>query len=114
LSFGEAFLFWCENNMESCYEPFSRVWFYGMTLLGDPTLKLSRFMPDHTGDVNWDGAVDLADVVFLVNYLFRGGTAPDPLRLGDPTADCAVNLADVISLLNYLYRGGPAPGIGCE
>ena len=113
-SFGEAFLFWCENNMESCYGDYSRVWFYGMTLLGDPTLKLSRFLVNHTGDVTDDGVIDLADLVFLVNYLFRGGTAPDPLRLGDPTADCVVNLGDVVFLLNYLYRSGPAPGIGCE
>lgn len=84
-----------------------------MTLLGDPTLKLSRFLEDHTGDVTGDGVIDLADVVFLMNYLFKGGTAPDPLRLGDPSADCVVDLADVIFLINYLYKGGPAPGIGC-
>lgn len=113
LSFGEAFLLWCVNNMESCYGDYSRPWFYGMTLLGDPTLKLSRFMPDYTGDVNRDGVIDLADVVFLINYLFRGGTAPVPLRLGDPNADCVVNLGDVVFLINYLYKGGLAPGIGC-
>jgi hypothetical protein len=81
--------------------------------MGDPTLKLSRFLADHTGDANLDGAIDLGDVVFVINYLFKGGTAPEPLRLADPTADCVVDLGDVIFLLNYLYRGGPAPGIGC-
>ena len=70
-------------------------------------------MADHTGDVNSDGAIDLGDVVFLINYLFRGGTAPNPLRFGDPTAYCVVDLGDVIFLLNYLYRGGSLPGIGC-
>jgi hypothetical protein len=113
LTFGEAFLSWCVNNMETCAGEDSRPWFYGMTLLGDPTLKLSRFMSDHTGDANWDGAVDPADVVFLINYLFKDGTAPDPLRLGDVTADCVVDAADVIYLINYLFKSGPAPGIGC-
>jgi len=84
-----------------------------MTLLGDPTLKLSRYMNDPTGDVNSDGAIDLGDVVFLINYLYKGGAAPDPLKLGDPTADCAVDVGDIVFLLNYLYRGGPSPGIGC-
>ena len=112
-SFGEAFLFWCQNNMESCYAPYSRVWFYGMTLLGDPTLKLSRFLVNPTGDANGDGVIDLADLVFLVNYLYKGGTAPDPLRWGDPNADCVINLGDVVFLLNYLYKGGDPPGIGC-
>ncbi|MCK4404177.1 MAG: hypothetical protein KAW02_03720 [candidate division Zixibacteria bacterium] len=112
-SFGEAYLSWCINHIETCAGDVSRPWFYGMTLLGDPTLRLSRFMSDHTGDVTGDGEIDLADVVFLINYLYRGGTAPDPLRLGDPTADCAVDIADVIFLINYLYKGGLAPGIGC-
>jgi hypothetical protein len=113
VSFGDAYLSWCVNHIETCAGDESRPWFYGMTLLGDPTLKISRFMPNPTGDVNWDGVIDLADVVFLINYLFRGGTAPVPLRLGDPTADCVVNIADVIFLINYLYKGGLAPGIGC-
>ncbi len=112
-TFGEAFLSWCINDIETCAGGESRPWFYGMTLSGDPTLKLSRFLVNHTGDVTDDGVIDLADLVFLVNYLFRGGIAPDPLRLGDPTADCVVDLGDVIFLLNYLYRGGPLPGIGC-
>jgi hypothetical protein len=112
-TFGEAFLWWCTNDIETCAGGESRPWFYGMTLMGDPTLTLSRFMADHTGDANSDGAIDLGDVVFVTNYLFKGGTAPDPLRLGDPTADCVVDLGDIIYLLNYLYRNGPAPGIGC-
>jgi hypothetical protein len=113
VSFGDAYLSWCVNHIETCAGDESRPWFYGMTLLGDPTLKISWFMPNPTGDVNWDGVIDLADVVFLINYLFKGGNAPDPLRLGDPTADCMVNIGDVIFLINYLYKGGLAPGIGC-
>jgi hypothetical protein len=112
-SFGEAFLSWCINHIETCAGEESRPWFYGMTLLGDPTLKVSRFMPDRTGDVNWDGAIDLSDVVFLINYLFKGGDSPEALRLGDTSADCVVDLADVILLLNYLYKGGVEPGAGC-
>jgi hypothetical protein len=112
-TFGEAFLSWCVNYIETCAGEESRPWFYGMTLLGDPTLKLSRFLSDHTGDANSDGVIDPADVVFIINYLFKGGTAPDPLRLGDPNADCLVDPADVIYLINYLFKDGPEPGIGC-
>jgi hypothetical protein len=112
-TFGEAFLSWCENHIETCAGEDSRPWFYGMTLLGDPTLRLSRFLIDHTGDANGDGVVNGADVVFLINYLFKEGDAPEPLRLGDPNADCQVDAADVIYLINYLFRDGPEPGIGC-
>ncbi len=65
------------------------------------------------GDVNGDGKVDVADPVYLLNYLYREGTAPEPLRLGDPNDNCIIDLSDAIYLLNYLYRGGPAPLPGC-
>lgn len=112
-TFGDAFLSWCINDIETCAGEDSRAWFYGMTLLGDPTLKLSRFLPDHTGDVNKDSLIDVNDVVFLLNYLYKGGPTPDPLRFGDPTADCNVDVSDVLFLINYLFKGGPGPGRGC-
>ena len=61
------------------------------------------------GDTNGDGEINIADVVFLVNYLFADGPAPYPLEAGD--ADCSgeVDIADVIFLLNYLFIGGPSP-----
>jgi bacillopeptidase F len=65
------------------------------------------------GDGNGDGVVDLADVVYLLNYLYRSGPAPDPLAAGDPNDDCIVELGDLVYLINYLYQGGPAPQQGC-
>jgi subtilisin family serine protease len=65
------------------------------------------------GDANGDDLVDVADIVFLINYLYRSGMAPDPLAAGDPSADCVVDVADIVYLINYLYRGGPAPQPGC-
>jgi len=114
VSFGDAFLAWCIDNMETCAGDWSRPWFYGMTLLGDPTLKLSRYMLNPTGDVTEDGIINVADVVFLINHLFKGGAAPNPLALGDPNEDCSVNSADVTYLINYLFRKGPEPEWGCQ
>jgi len=65
------------------------------------------------GDANGDGVVDVADIVLLINYLYKTGCAPNPLAAGDPNADCVVELADVVYLINYLYKGGPAPLPGC-
>ncbi len=64
------------------------------------------------GDANGDGVVDLGDVVFLINYLYRGGPAPDPEEAGDCNLDGEVDLGDVVYLINYLYRGGPPPCSG--
>jgi hypothetical protein len=63
------------------------------------------------GDSNGDGVIDLADAVYLLNYLFKAGPEPDPYLAGDADCDGVVNLDDVIHLLNYLFKNGPPP---CE
>ncbi len=45
-----------------------------------------------------------------MNYLYKGGTAPDPVEAGDANCDAAVNVGDVVFLVSYLYRNGPPPG----
>ncbi len=65
------------------------------------------------GDVNNDGQIDLGDVVFLINYLYKQGQPPEPIEVGDMNGDCVVDIGDIVYLINYLYKGGPAPGIGC-
>lgn len=62
------------------------------------------------GDANGDGVINSADVVYLINYLFADGPAPDPLWIGDANCDGVVNSADVVHLINYLFAGGPPPG----
>ena len=62
------------------------------------------------GDANGDGVIDIGDVVYLVNYLFIDGPAPDPLEAGDANSDGKVDIADVVYLVNYLFIGGPPPG----
>ncbi len=66
-----------------------------------------------TGNVNGDTAevVDLSDLIYLVNYLFLGGSAPDCMAEGnvDGDAECRVDLSDLIRLVNYLFLSGPGP-----
>jgi hypothetical protein len=57
------------------------------------------------GDVNADGAINLADPIYLANSLLKGGPAPIPLLSGDVTCDGEINLADVICLANHLIKG---------
>jgi len=61
------------------------------------------------GDVNCDGKVDLADPIFVANYLLKGGPAPDPLESADVDCDTNINIGDVIYLANYLLKSGPPP-----
>jgi hypothetical protein len=67
-------------------------------------------LPWLVGDASGDGMIDLGDVVYLLNYLFRAGSPPEPVLTGDLNSDGSVDLGDVIYLLNYLFRSGPAPG----
>jgi hypothetical protein len=61
------------------------------------------------GDANTDGNVSMADIVFLVNYLFKQGAAPDPLWVGDANGDCNVSVADTVYLISYLFKQGAEP-----
>ena len=65
------------------------------------------------GDADRSGEVDLADVVFLISYIFTGGQAPSPLDVGDANGDCSIDIADVVYLINYIFAGGSTPVEGC-
>jgi len=59
------------------------------------------------GDANGDVSTNVSDVIFLINYLFKGGPSPNPFNLGDVTCDGDIMINDVIYLINYLFKGGP-------
>ncbi|MCJ7577182.1 MAG: FG-GAP-like repeat-containing protein [candidate division Zixibacteria bacterium] len=61
------------------------------------------------GDANGDGVINAADVVYLINYLYIHGPAPNPLQAGDVNSDGVIDASDVVYLINYLYIGGPPP-----
>jgi hypothetical protein len=68
-----------------------------------------RFSIFFLGDVNKDHGLTVADVVYMINYLFKGGPAPDPMKRGDVNHDGRVTIGDAVFLVNYLFRGGPEP-----
>jgi len=62
------------------------------------------------GDVNQSGSITSADIIYTVNYVFKGGPAPLPTAIeGDANCDTIVSSADIIFLVNYVFKGGPAP-----
>jgi hypothetical protein len=61
------------------------------------------------GDANGDGKITVSDVVYLVNYLFKGGPIPKPYEAGEANCDGKVTVSDVVYLVNYLFKGGPVP-----
>jgi hypothetical protein len=61
------------------------------------------------GDANADGKITVSDVVYLVNYLFKGGPVAKPYEAGEANCDGKVTVSDVVYLVNYLFKGGPVP-----
>jgi C1A family cysteine protease len=62
------------------------------------------------GDANSDRIVDVSDVVFLIAYIFSGGSAPVPNTAGDANCDAIVDISDAVFLISYIFGGGSGPG----
>lgn len=61
------------------------------------------------GDSNDDGAVNLADAIRMLDFVF-GGQLVDCVQALDANADASVNVADVVFFLGHLFSGsGPLP-----
>ncbi len=101
--------FFCHDNYGFAH--FAEYWnMVTYNLYGDPSLVREGISQFTFGDCNGDGILDVGDVVYLVNYLYRNGSAPDPVEAGDANCDGIVDVGDVVYLTNYLYRGGNPPG----
>ncbi|MBN1420087.1 MAG: VCBS repeat-containing protein [Planctomycetes bacterium] len=61
------------------------------------------------GDPNGDGRVDIADIVWLLSQLFRGGRASTCEDAADANDDGRVNLSDVLFIAHYVFLEGPRP-----
>ncbi|MFH1688342.1 MAG: hypothetical protein ABIE70_12580 [bacterium] len=103
----------CPKNYCPAYPPPSGTIYVDLAFVINGTCCLTR------GDINHDNlGPDIADLVFLVNYMFNGGPVPQcdvPLGSGYyAEADIDGNLlgpdiADLVYLVNYMFNGGPAP-----
>ena len=68
------------------------------------------------GNVDGDpeDLIDISDLVYLVDYMFTGGSAPtcweeanvDGNGLDD---DSGIDISDLVYLVDYMFNGGPAP-----
>ncbi|HEX7401287.1 MAG TPA: hypothetical protein VF369_03825, partial [candidate division Zixibacteria bacterium] len=90
--------------------------------------KLLRYAGFYRGDVNASDtlelpALDVSDLVYLINYLYQAGPTPQPFidqgnvdgkgPYGGPVdTDCPknnVDVQDLVYLVNYVFKSGPAP-----
>jgi len=61
------------------------------------------------GDANDDNSIDVADVTFLVDYLFNDALAPVCDEESDANASGDTDISDLTRLVDYLFNDGPPP-----
>ncbi len=115
-----------------CYDPFYISW--DTALSNDPIRSLlfadvngldleaafdrerdrTEVPPYVPGDLDLTGGVDIADLVFMVDYMFNGGPPPYIMNTIDVNGSCTgPNIADLVHFVDYFFQGGPAPVCGC-
>jgi hypothetical protein len=89
---------------------------YGTLAQADTLIKEKRFLQGRYiiltvkyGDNNGDNKISVGDVVYLINYLLKGGPSPNPQIKGDASGDGKVSITDVVYLINFLFKSGPPP-----
>ena len=58
-----------------------------------------------------DSVVDLADVIFHLDYTFLSGPLPSCMDAGDANDDGVSDVSDAIFLLYWFFLDGPGPWV---
>lgn len=66
------------------------------------------------GDANNDGVgLDILDLTYIVDYIFRGGPSPPISEAADVNWDSnSANIIDLTAIVDFLFRGGSKPDCG--
>jgi hypothetical protein len=85
-----------------------------MMMIQNQVLEMSLVPGGYVaGDANADGIVNVGDVVYLINFVFKLGSPPFPYSAGDANCDYQANVADAVYLINHIFKGGDPPQEGC-
>ncbi|MGB2697241.1 MAG: hypothetical protein WBD28_05195 [Candidatus Zixiibacteriota bacterium] len=58
------------------------------------------------------GILDVADIIYLINYLFKNSNSPKPfVDQGDVNCDGETSIADIVYMVGYILRGNGIPPI---
>ncbi|HHI02841.1 MAG TPA: hypothetical protein ENL22_04920 [candidate division Zixibacteria bacterium] len=61
------------------------------------------------GDADSDGGINILDVVYLINDIYKDGPSPDPPECGDVNSDGNLDILDITLIINFIYKEGREP-----
>jgi hypothetical protein len=61
------------------------------------------------GDADASGFVDIDDIVYLIDYTFSGGPAPEPVSAGDSDCNGQIDIDDAVFIIGYVFGSGNIP-----
>jgi len=81
------------------------------TLVVEITVQYSGCCIGFRGNVDYDvgDAIDISDLVYLVDFMFNAGPAPPCFVEADMDASGGIDISDLVYLVDYMFNGGPAP-----
>jgi hypothetical protein len=97
-----------ENNMVAAWMDYRNWDTYGVDNYAK-LMELDKVGYYLRGDVVIDGNITVSDIIYLINYLFKGGWEILPEETGDANADGNASISDVVYLINYIFKGGLEP-----
>ncbi|MDH4033662.1 MAG: FG-GAP-like repeat-containing protein [candidate division Zixibacteria bacterium] len=75
-----------------------------------PRVQTGIWQSGLCGDINGNGTVgDIADLVYLVDYMFSGGPPPPNVNAANVDGDNGINIADLVYLVDWMFNLGPGP-----
>lgn len=115
-----GFFSWSPTNADTIGSPYTDTFIVndgtGLADTGIVEITVKPFIIPPSGlegDLNGDGQVNLADIIYYSNFMFKNGPPPNPVAAGDIDGDCYTTLTDLIYLINYVFKDGPPPQIRC-
>ena len=66
-------------------------------------------LPFTCGDFDGQEGINILDIVYLINYIYKSGSAPDPIEAAEVDGLTGINILDIVYLINYIYKSGPEP-----
>ena len=98
------------NTKEASFRN-SCIYYSPDTLSGLVSLGVAPCCIDFRGNVDSSpgDAIDISDLVYLVDFMFTSGPAPTCFEEADITADTNIDISDLVYLVDFMFTNGPQP-----